>query len=180
MAILVCLVHSPHLFLKNTCHVSAQNAEFPTAGLASKCLLSEIPKACILSCAVESAEHMFTSWSSLWYGAVQREQAELMTELVPGGGRKIPGLVQEPCPGRCWAAPCVLSALLCRFSLACVCSVTHSVLTVLTHRWPRFLYYTLGWRPCSSAKQQWNYQNRPVSDSSWHWRASVPLREEQG
>lgn len=95
-------------------------------------------------------------------------------------GGNVSGLVQEPHPGRCWTAPCVLSALSCRFSLACVYSATHSVLTVLAHRWPCFSYYTLGWRPCSSAKQQWNYQNRPVSDSSWHWRASVPLREEQG
>lgn len=164
----LCVWYLPRIcFLKVMCHVSAQNAEFTFAQHvwpANACFL-RFSKACIFSCAVESAEHMFPSWSSLWQGRVglcKREQAELMAEPLPGEGRKVSDL--RSCPGTVsWEVaaeqlPVHSQLLLCCVGsrLPWVSSAAHSVLAVLTHRRP-FLVVLIGTQTLQFCKtEQWN------------------------
>lgn len=142
-------------------------------------LIFEIFQSLHFQLAVESAEHMFPSWSSLWWGCVgmcKRNRQSSWQSLFQLRGEKclISGLVQEPSPGRCRAAPCAVSALtlLCRFT---------SVLSVLSSPLCSDSPDTLWPFPCAAHcnGDLTVLQNRALElpEQIWAW---VPLRAEQG
>lgn len=111
MPILVCLVPSTHLFLEVMGHVSAQNAEFSSARLASKCLVFEIfPKPAFWAVLCNQLNTCNPAEAPVWDCARGNRQSSWQSSFQVRAGKCLSsGLAQEPHPGRCRAALCTLS-----------------------------------------------------------------------